>query len=97
MTDTIAALGLLAESDLPERQAALQSFYQRWQADPLVVDKWFSLQAMAQRPDAVAVVTGLLDHEAFTLKNPNRRARCSAPSRSATRRASTSRTARATP
>jgi aminopeptidase N len=72
MTDTIAALGLLAESELPERQDALQSFYQRWQADALVVDKWFSLQAMAQRPDAVAVVTGLLDHEAFTLKNPNR-------------------------
>ena len=72
MTDTIAALGVLAESDLPERREALESFYERWQADPLVVDKWFSLQAMAQRPDAVAVVTGLLDHPAFTLKNPNR-------------------------
>jgi aminopeptidase N len=72
MTDTIAALGLLAESDLPERRDALQSFYQRWRADALVVDKWFSLQAMTQRPDAVAAVTALLGHEAFTLRNPNR-------------------------
>jgi aminopeptidase N len=72
MTDTIAALGLLAESDLVERQDALQHFYRRWQADALVVDKWFSLQAMTQRPDAVAAVTALLGHEAFTLRNPNR-------------------------
>ena len=37
-----------------------------------MVDKWFTLQAMAQRPDAVLVVTGLLDHPAFTPRNPNR-------------------------
>ena len=60
MTDAIAALGLLAESDLPERAAALADFYARWRDDALVVDKWFALQAMAQRPDALEVVTGLL-------------------------------------
>ena len=49
MTDTIAALGLLAESDLPERAAALADFYARWRDDALVIDKWFALQAMAQR------------------------------------------------
>jgi aminopeptidase N len=37
-----------------------------------VIDKWFALQATAQRPDALDTVTGLLGHEAFTLKNPNR-------------------------
>ena len=72
MTDAIAALDLLAESDLPERAPALADFYARWQDDALVVDKWFALQAMAQRPDAVEVVTALLGHEAFTLTNPNR-------------------------
>ena len=72
MTDAIAALGLLAESDLPERAGALADFYAKWRDDALVVDKWFALQAMAQRPDAVEVVTGLLGHEAFTLTNPNR-------------------------
>src|SRR5690606_36161682 len=72
MTDTIAALGLLAESNLPERADALADFYARWRDDALVVDKWFALQAMAQRPDALDVVTALLHHEAFTLANPNR-------------------------
>ena len=72
MTDRVAALGLLAESDLPERTEALAEFYARWRDDALVVDKWFALQATAQRPDAIEVVTGLLGHEAFTLANPNR-------------------------
>jgi aminopeptidase N len=72
MTDRIAALGLLAESDLPARADALAAFYERWRDDPLVIDKWFALQAQSQRPDAVEQVTRLLDHEAFTLKNPNR-------------------------
>ncbi len=72
MTDTVAALDLLAESDLAERAQALADFYARWRDDALVVDKWFALQAMAQRPDAVEVVTGLLGHEAFTIRNPNR-------------------------
>ena len=72
MTDTVAALDLLAESDLAERAQALADFYGRWRDDALVVDKWFALQAMAQRPDAVEVVTGLLGHEAFTIRNPNR-------------------------
>ncbi len=72
MTDVVAALGLLAESDLPERNEALAGFYARWRDDALVVDKWFALQAMAQRPDAIDQVTALLGHEAFTLANPNR-------------------------
>ena len=72
MTDRIAALGLLAESDLPERESALAGFYDRWRGDALVIDKWFALQAQTQRPDAIDQVTRLLDHEAFTLKNPNR-------------------------
>jgi aminopeptidase N len=72
MTDTIAALGLLAESDLPERAEALADFYARWRDDALVVDKWFALQATAQRPDALDAVSALLHHEAFTLANPNR-------------------------
>jgi aminopeptidase N len=72
MTDSLAALGLLVESDLPERARALADFSARWRDDPLVIDKWFALQAMAQRPDAVETVARLLGHEAFTLKNPNR-------------------------
>jgi aminopeptidase N len=72
MTDRIAALALLAESDLPERESALAGFYDRWRGDALVIDKWFALQAQTQRPDAVEQVARLLGHEAFTPKNPNR-------------------------
>jgi aminopeptidase N len=72
MTDRLAALSLLAESDLTERAHALASFYERWRGDALVIDKWFALQAQSQRPDAIDQVTRLLAHEAFTLKNPNR-------------------------
>ena len=52
MTDSLAALSLLAETDGPARDAALAAFHARWRGDDLVLDKWFSIQAMAARPDA---------------------------------------------
>jgi aminopeptidase N len=72
MTDRLAALSLTVQSELPEREKALENFYERWRDDALVVDKWFSLQATAQRPDAVETAHALLGHEAFRLGNPNR-------------------------
>jgi aminopeptidase N len=72
MTDVLAGLGLLADTDGPERAAALDAFYRRWQDDPLVVDKWFAIQAMAAAPDTLTRVRALLDHPAFDIRNPNR-------------------------
>ncbi len=72
MTDSLAALRVLAETDLPDRAAALASFYERWQHEPLVVNKWFALQAMIEDDAAVERVEGLLAHPAFTWTNPNR-------------------------
>ena len=72
MTDRIAALGLLVDSDATERKRALAYFYDRWKDNPLVIDKWFSLQAMSHRDDTLEVVTQLLDHPDFSLQNPNR-------------------------
>ena len=72
MTDAIAALGLLAGSDAPERADALSSFYERWKGEPLVVDKWFMVQATASRPGALEDVTRLLGHPAFEIRNPNK-------------------------
>ncbi|MDQ7970791.1 MAG: aminopeptidase N [Oxalicibacterium faecigallinarum] len=71
MTDRVAALGALANSTAPGKEAALAQFYQDFEAEPLVVDKWFSLQAMARTTD-VAAVRKLMQHPAFSLKNPNR-------------------------
>jgi aminopeptidase N len=72
MTDSIAALGLIADSDAPERQDTLDAFYRRWKDDPLVLDKWFATQAMSARPDTLARIVTLTGHPAFTMRNPNR-------------------------
>jgi aminopeptidase N len=72
MTDTMAALSVLAGLDVPERAEALADFHRRWRADPLVVDKWLSLQATSRLPGTLAEVERLLAHPAFDLRNPNR-------------------------
>ncbi len=50
MTDRMAALGTLSLHDVPERKAAFDDFYQRYRDDPLIIDKWFALQAMTPDP-----------------------------------------------
>jgi aminopeptidase N len=72
MTDSMAALSVLANIDCPEREKALEQFYERWKGDTLVLDKWFTLQATAQLPDTLDRVVELLDHPAFSIKNPNK-------------------------
>ncbi len=72
MTEVLAALDALAGTETPERDAALASFHAKWRGDDLVLDKWFSIQAMAARPNAIAEVRALYAHVDFDLKNPNR-------------------------
>ncbi|HZB70476.1 MAG TPA: aminopeptidase N, partial [Sphingomicrobium sp.] len=72
MTDRQGALAILVSLDQPERQAALDAFYERFADDPLVLDKWFALQASAQRRETVDEVERLAEHAAFTIANPNR-------------------------
>jgi len=72
MTDRQGALGALISLEAPERDAALNAFYQRFHDDPLVLDKWFALQAAAQRFDTVEEVHHLAHHPDFTMSNPNR-------------------------
>jgi aminopeptidase N len=72
MTDRQGALTALASSDAPQRADALAAFYDRYKADPLVLDKWFTTQALSTRPDTLDAVTRLAAHPDFTLNNPNR-------------------------
>lgn len=72
MTDQVAALGAIVNTNNPKKQDCLQQFYQQWQDEALVIDKWFSLQASSSQPGTFAVVQALLKHPAFDLKNPNR-------------------------
>lgn len=72
MTDRQGALGVLVSTETLERTEALDSFYQRFHDDQLVLDKWFALQAAAQRPDTVDQVLRLAKHPDFVITNPNR-------------------------
>ena len=72
MTLRMSALTTLANGDSDQRVAALDIFYQRYRDNPLVLDKWFQVQAWSLRPDTVAAVAELAGHSDFTLANPNR-------------------------
>lgn len=76
MTDVSAALRMLVNCAMPEAEAirneALESFYARWQHEALVVDQWFSIQAGSVLPGALERVQILMQHPAFSIKNPNK-------------------------
>jgi aminopeptidase N len=72
MTDVLAALGVLVDTDCPERAEALAAFYERWRDDPLVLDKWFAMQARSSLPGTIETVRDLAQHPDFNRSNPNR-------------------------
>ncbi|MEI9963561.1 MAG: aminopeptidase N [Caulobacteraceae bacterium] len=72
MTDAMGGLEALMLIGGEPFEQALAEFYDRWKSEPLVVDKWFAIQARAPRPDAVGRVMGLTAHPAFDPKTPNR-------------------------
>lgn len=72
MTDRVAALSSLTHNQNEQRAEAFDDFYKRFQAYPLVIDKWFSLQAVSTLPVAVDRLKTLRDHLDFNIKNPNR-------------------------
>ncbi len=72
MTDQMAALSAIVNSQHPAKSASLDRFYQQWQQEALVIDKWFALQASSSLPNAFATVQALMQHPAFDMKTPNR-------------------------
>jgi aminopeptidase N len=72
MTDKMGGLAPLSDMDGNERETALKQFYDQWKANPLVTDKWMSLQAVSCRADTLARVKSLTKHAAFQIENPNR-------------------------
>jgi aminopeptidase N len=74
MTDRAAALTVLAHRHhgSPETIEALAAFEKRYASDPLVMDKWFQIQASVPGPQAVDSVRALTNHPAFSMSNPNR-------------------------
>ncbi|AVP98701.1 aminopeptidase N [Ahniella affigens] len=72
MTERLAALSLLVHFGLADQEAALAQFYQQYEDDPLLLDKWLSVQASSPQPDALSRVRALLKHPAYTHRNPNK-------------------------
>lgn len=72
MTDELAALRVITRIDAEETPEALQSFYQKWRHDDLVVDSWFVIQAIGEQEGTYDRVCSLLSHPDFHLTNPNR-------------------------
>lgn len=71
MTDTLAGLSLIVEQPGPEREHALRAFFEQWQDDRQVVDKWLTVQALSTSEDTLIRVKGLMKHPAFSITNPN--------------------------
>jgi aminopeptidase N len=72
MTDTFGALVALRDSISSERDALFGRFEARWRDEPLVLDKWFALEAVSLRADALGRVQSLLAHPRYNARNPNR-------------------------
>ena len=72
MTDTLAALNCSAKYNLTEFKQQMDAFEQQWQTTPLVMDKWFTIQASASNDDIFSRLEQLIAHPLFSLKNPNR-------------------------
>jgi len=72
MTDAQVAFLVLADQDHARRDDVTQAFYDRWREDPLVLDKWFAIQAGSSRTDTLDRVRELAEHSEFNLGNPNR-------------------------
>ena len=72
MTDRQGALMVLAGLQTPAREERLAAFHDRYADNPLVIDKWFSIQSLANHPDIIAQVRALGEHTDFTWRNPNR-------------------------
>lgn len=71
MTDKMAVLEAINDSSLAMRSDIMQEFAATWQHEPLVMNKWLSLQARSRRQGAVSMVESLLSHSCFSIKNPN--------------------------
>ncbi|SDQ52437.1 aminopeptidase N [Pseudomonas sp. UC 17F4] len=73
MTERLTALAVLVNSPFEtERAKALESFAEHFKDNPLVMDQWFSVQAASTLPGGLARVKALMQHPAFTMKNPNK-------------------------
>jgi aminopeptidase N len=72
MTDRLAGLAAIAQVPGPTREAALATFGEAYADEPLVLDKWFAVQAAIAEAGTLERIHALMAHAAFAMSNPNR-------------------------
>jgi len=72
MTISQGGLKALIHSDDPAREQALKVFHDRWQADPLVMEKWFQMESTSSVGGTLDRLDELMRHPGFDPKNPNK-------------------------
>ena len=72
MTDLIGVLSTITHIDSEQREQLLINFYNRWCHEPLIMDKWLSLQAVSELPTTIKQVKNLLNHKIFDINIPNK-------------------------
>ena len=72
MTERLGALSAIAFKPDDAREHALEAFGRRYAMEPLILDKWFALQAQIPERETLERVRGLMNHRGFSLANPNR-------------------------
>lgn len=71
MTDQFAAFSLLINSELDLSDKVSEQFYQQWQNNSAVIDKWFTAQALIEKSGTLSRIQSLTSHPNFNLYNPN--------------------------
>ena len=72
MTERMAALNAINETNDALRDEALAEFHERFSDQPLVIDKWFALQATDKSDGALARIQKLAARNDYSITNPNR-------------------------
>lgn len=72
MTDELSALIILDKLGGLRVDQLMEDFYMKWETNPLVIDKWFAVQASRKHPEGVNAIKQLTKHNAFDARNPNR-------------------------
>ncbi|PXF62653.1 aminopeptidase N [Kangiella spongicola] len=72
MTDASIALQLIVHSNYEQKLKVAEDFYQKWQSEELVINKWLSIMATDPSDETIDRIESLLDHPSFELKNPNK-------------------------
>ncbi len=72
MTERFGALTQIVLKPNAGRERASDAFSRRYAMEPLILDKWFSLNAQIPERETLDRVRGLMNHRGFSMSNPNR-------------------------